>query len=78
MNFLNPAFDNKTAFAPATFSSFTPKAGLNFKVDDNVFTYFSASRGFKSGGFNIGSYQNTPFSPEKIWSYEVGVEKRFP
>lgn len=77
VNFLTPAFDNKAAFVPATFSSFTPKAGLNYKVNENVFTYFSASRGFKSGGFNIGSYQNTPFNPEKIWSYEVGVKSDF-
>src|SRR5690606_17170072 len=62
------------AFDPATFSSFTPKVGLNFTISDTKFAYASASRGFKSGGFNIGSYQNTPFNPEKIWSYEVGLK----
>jgi len=73
VNFLNPLFDNHAAFAPATFNSFTPRVGLNFTLNDNVFAYVSASRGFKSGGFNIGSYQNTPFEPEKIWSYEAGL-----
>ncbi|MEP7244518.1 MAG: TonB-dependent receptor [Gammaproteobacteria bacterium] len=74
VNFPVPGFNNAATFAPATFNSFTPKVGLNFALTDTVFTYASASRGFKSGGFNIGSYQNTPFNPEKIWSYEVGMK----
>ena len=74
VNFLTPLFDNQTQFEPATFTSFTPKVGLNYQLSDAVFAYASASRGFKSGGFNIGSYQNTPFNPEKIWSYEAGVK----
>ena len=74
VNFLTPLFDNQTPFEPATFTSFTPKVGLNYQLSDAVFAYASASRGFKSGGFNIGSYQNTPFNPEKIWSYEAGVK----
>jgi iron complex outermembrane receptor protein len=74
VNFLTPLFDNQTTFEPATFTSFTPKVGLNYQLSDAVFAYASASRGFKSGGFNIGSYQNTPFNPEQIWSYEAGVK----
>ena len=74
VNFLTPLFDNQTPFEPATFDAFTPKVGLNFTIDAATFAYVSASRGFKSGGFNIGSYQNTPFEPEKIWSYEVGLK----
>jgi len=74
VNFLTPLFDNQTPFEPATFTAFTPKLGLNYQLSDAVFAYASASRGFKSGGFNIGSYQNTPFNPEKIWSYEAGVK----
>ncbi|HLS81956.1 MAG TPA: TonB-dependent receptor [Steroidobacter sp.] len=74
VNFLTPLMDNQSPFEPETFTSFTPKVGLNFQVSDVSFAYLSASRGFKSGGFNIGSYQNTPFSPEKIWSYEAGLK----
>ena len=74
VNFLTPLFDNQTPFEPATFTSFTPKIGVNYQLSDAAFAYASASRGFKSGGFNIGSYQNTPFNPEKIWSYEAGVK----
>jgi iron complex outermembrane receptor protein len=67
-------FDNVTEFPEATFSAFTPKAGLNFTLSEDAFLYASASRGFKSGGFNPGSYQNTPFDPEKIWAYELGAK----
>jgi iron complex outermembrane recepter protein len=73
VNFLQPAFDNIATFVPKDFNAFTPKIGLNFQASRDVFIYASASRGFKSGGFNIGSYQNTPFNPEKIWAYEMGV-----
>lgn len=67
-------FDNVVDFDAATFNAFTPKAGLNFELSDAAFLYLSASRGFKSGGFNPGSYQNEPFDPEKIWAYEVGAK----
>lgn len=73
-NFINTAFDNVAEFDEASFNSFTPKAGLNWYPRDGVFAYFSASRGFKSGGFNLGSYQNTPFEPELIWAYEAGAK----
>jgi iron complex outermembrane receptor protein len=66
------AFDNVAAFDDKRFTSFTPKAGLNFTLNDHAFLYASASRGFKSGGFNPGSYQNDAFNPEKIWAYELG------
>jgi iron complex outermembrane receptor protein len=67
-------FDNVAQFDAATFESFTPKAGLNLALSDNVFLYASASRGFKSGGFNPGSYQNDPFEPEEIRAYEAGAK----
>jgi iron complex outermembrane receptor protein len=67
-------FDNVAQFDAARFSSFTPKAGLNWTLGDEAFLYVSASRGFKSGGFNPGSYQNEPFDPEEIWAYEAGAK----
>ncbi len=74
VNFLTPLFDNQADFEPKTFSSFTPKFGVDFSVSEDLFAYASVSRGFKSGGFNIGSYQNDTFDPEKIWSYELGLK----
>ncbi len=59
---------------PTTFRAFTPKLGIDFKPTDDVLLYASVQRGFKSGGYNIGSSQRDPFEPEKIWSYEIGVK----
>jgi iron complex outermembrane receptor protein len=69
-----PAFDNIAEFDAKTFTAFTPKIGVEFRPSDGTMLYASAVRGFKSGGFNIGSYQNSPFDPEFIWSYELGLK----
>lgn len=58
-------------------SSLSPKIGLDYRFSDEVMAYASASRGFKSGGFDGRS--NTPeqalsYDPETMWSYEVGVK----
>lgn len=73
-NFVPGVLDNVAILPDATFNSFTPKAGLNYTVNDDTFVYGSVSKGFKSGGYNIGSYQNTPFNPEEIIAYEFGVK----
>jgi iron complex outermembrane recepter protein len=58
--------------------AFTPKFGLNYKPNDNVLIYASATRGFKSGGYDFGAlnYENSVagFAPEKLWSYEAGIK----
>ncbi len=56
-----------------SFSAWTPKFSLEFRPTERVLTYISATRGFKSGGFNL---MNTgeEFEPEKIWSYELGLK----
>lgn len=74
VNFPTPALDNVADFDDASFDDFTPKIGINYAVSDDVFAYGSVSQGFKSGGFNVGSYQNTPFDPEEITAYEIGLK----
>jgi iron complex outermembrane receptor protein len=71
--------------ANKTFTSTTPKFGVNWEVSQNFMTYASYTQGFKSGGFNpippnantgvpdqIGS--PTPYNPEDVESYEVGFK----
>jgi iron complex outermembrane receptor protein len=68
-----------------SFSGTTPKLGLNWQINQNVFTYFSYTKGFKSGGINpIPPNTNTgvpgrvasplPYGPEKVTNYEVGAK----
>ena len=59
---------------PATFDATTPKFVLEWTATDDLLLYASAQRGFKSGGYNIGSSQRTPYEPEEIWAYEAGLK----
>jgi iron complex outermembrane receptor protein len=60
-----------------TWNSVDPKANFHYKLDENVLIYVMYSRGFKSGGFNIGSLQNPSFNPETLIDYEAGIKADF-
>ncbi|MBH5323457.1 TonB-dependent receptor [Aurantiacibacter sediminis] len=60
-----------------TFSSFSPTIALDYQFNDNVLGYVSASRGFKSGGFNARARSAASFNsfgPENVWTYEAGLK----
>ena len=71
-----------------SFDAWTPMVSASFKPTTNTLLYASASRGFKSGGFNgrvnalsdvtlevNGATQIVPyFAPEKVWTYEAGAK----
>lgn len=53
----------------------TPKFGIDYTPNRNVFIYASATRGAKSGGFNYTMPTiHAGFAPESLWSYEVGAK----
>ena len=57
--------------------AWTPRFAADVRISDDILAYVSASRGFKSGGFN-GRPSNlaslTTFNPESVWSYEAGIK----
>jgi iron complex outermembrane receptor protein len=58
-------------------NSFTPRFVLDYAPSDESLIYASASRGFKSGGFNTLGDITLPvdtFEPEFVWNYEVGAK----
>lgn len=56
-------------------SAWSPKIAAQWQVRPDVMTYVSATRGFKSGGFNLSSPQpGRGFAPEFAWNYEAGVK----
>jgi iron complex outermembrane recepter protein len=59
-----------------SFNAFTPRAVVNYAISDDLNIYASATRGFKSGGFNLLAIQ-PGFAPEKLWSYEGGIKASF-
>ena len=55
--------------------AWTPKLGIDIKLPHDAFAYVSATRGFKSGGFNLSStVPGRGFAPEWAWSYEGGLK----
>ncbi len=74
LDFVGFALQNDARLPPVRFRSFTPKAGLEYRPTTGALVYATASRGFKAGGYNVGSGQNSPFKPESIWSYEIGTK----
>jgi iron complex outermembrane receptor protein len=62
----------------ASWNSFTPKVGLEFKATPDVLLYASAGKGFKSGGFNARPLNDasevTQYDPETLLTYEAGAK----
>jgi iron complex outermembrane recepter protein len=58
------------------YDNFAPNVNVSFKASDDVLIYATASKGFKSGGFNdaLGDATGIGFDPEKVDSAEVGIK----
>jgi iron complex outermembrane receptor protein len=59
-----------------TFKAFTPRFVVEYKVNPQVLFYASASKGFKSGTYNMQALQR-PVDPETVWAYEAGIKSTF-
>jgi iron complex outermembrane recepter protein len=55
-----------------TFDSTSPRVYVNFDLTEDIKTYASVAKGFRSGGFN--NLGKATFDPETIWSYELGTK----
>ncbi|MBD8346433.1 TonB-dependent receptor [Dysgonomonas sp. HGC4] len=58
------------------YSQWTPKAALQYSFRNNQIVYFSASKGFKTGGFNTTAVSETDrtYKSETSWNYEIGTK----
>ena len=61
--------------------AWTPTVSLQKQLDPQTMVYVSASRGYKSGGFNgrandRNEAKNPEYSPEYVWTYELGLKWR--
>jgi iron complex outermembrane receptor protein len=70
---------NKTV----NFKNVSPKVSIDYQVNDDIMVYGLASRGFKSGGYNIRANTTAvprsgePFDDESVDSYEIGSKMAF-
>ena len=60
------------------------KISLTNKMSDDLTVYFSAARGYKQGGFNLGTGLNNSnfsssiiYAPEYLTNYELGLNRYF-
>lgn len=64
-----------------SWDALTPRFAIDWQVTPSVMLYASATRGFKSGGFQgiagSGLSQSTPYDPEYAWSYEGGAKTQW-
>ena len=55
----------------------TPRFAINIRPSRDLLIFASATRGFKSGGWNAresSPVRLLPFGPEKVWNYEAGFK----
>lgn len=58
-----------------SYDAWTPKIAIELDVASDTLGYVSATRGFKSGGYNFASPEaGRGFAPEFAWSYEAGLK----
>ena len=71
-------FDKKT-----NFSNVSPKVSLDYQITPDIMVYGLATRGFKSGGYNIRANavavprSAEPFNDETVDSFEIGSKMGF-
>lgn len=67
--------------AKESWSEFTPKVGLQYRFSPSFMTYVLYSRGFRAGGFSgrPGTYDAavTPYDPETVDNYELGMKSEW-
>ncbi len=71
---LFPAYTNDVQ--SESWGEVTWKAGLDYYLTEELLTYFSYSRGYKSGGFNLSDNLG-PFDPEILDAFELGAKGVF-
>jgi iron complex outermembrane receptor protein len=65
------------------FTNFAPKISLGYQATDDILVYGLATRGFKSGGYNIRAQATAvprsaePFDDEVVDSFELGTKMAF-
>ena len=58
------------------YSQWLPKGVIGFRWNEDMMTYFSVAKGYKSGGFNAysSSTAGEPYDQEYSWTYETGLK----
>lgn len=67
--------------AGKSWTAMTPHFGIEWRATEDAMLYVTASRGFKSGGYqgsaSDGASAATAYNPEYAWSYEIGAKTQW-
>ncbi len=56
----------------------TGRINLDWDISDEILLYFSATSGYRSGGYNLVFFSNTAaYDPEELIAYEIGYKTQF-
>jgi len=57
---------------------FTGRINLDWNINDDAMMYFSATSGYRSGGYSLVYFSQTPtYDPEELIAYEVGYKTQW-
>ena len=76
------SIDPKTGqFAKEDWDEFTPRVGARYEINDDMMVFATYSKGYRSGGFlgRVASDESarTPYDPETVDSYELGIKSEW-
>lgn len=61
-----------------TDKEWTGRLNLDWNINDDSMMYFSATSGYRSGGYNLVFFSRTPtYEPEELLAYEIGYKSQF-
>ncbi|MCL4790469.1 MAG: TonB-dependent receptor [Gammaproteobacteria bacterium] len=76
-----PSWVSGSASVSDDWSEFTPKLGVDYRVNEDIMTYAYVAKGFQAGGFQARPFSvndiDTPYDPTTVWTYEGGAKAEF-
>ncbi len=61
-----------------TDTKWTGRTNLDYNINDNAMMYYSVTSGYRSGGYSLVYFSNTPsYDPEELIAYEIGYKTRW-
>lgn len=61
----------------ANFDAFSPKIGVKYAINQNISSYFTIAKGYKSGGFFMFAPSGKrKYGKESLLSYEMGIKTK--
>ena len=63
--------------ADTDYSRFDPSFTVDYRWTDELHTYARYATAYRAGGFNLLNSNLSPFDPEKLTSYELGLKAQW-